>query len=238
MKKILFLLFAGLFVAFTGCNEDDDSYSLGDIWLGFGIVENAESFKIVMDNGDILLPVAFAGYYQGYENEKHQSHPIVKAGDRVLVNYTVLDDKLNADGKVEAYYVKVNSAEKILMKGILEITEENEDSIGNDPIIVMDHWVSNNLLNLKLKYWGQQKVHFINLVKEPGQLTAAKQPFLLELRHNDNDDNESIPYISFVSFQLDSLEVAGTDTITFKVSSTDYDGNTVTFTKGYRYDNN
>jgi len=121
------------------------------------------------------------------------------------------------------------------MKGILDVTPENEDSIGNDPIIVQKHWVTNNLLNLELKYWGRNEIHFINMVKQPGVLTADKQPFELELRHNANDDEEAIPYVALVSFQLDSLQVAGVDSVSFKVKSTDYDGKVNEFNGVYKY---
>ena len=150
----------------------------------------------------------------------------------------MLDEKKNDVDSIEAHYVKINDNEKVLMKGILDITDAIEDSIGNDPIIVLDHWVSNNLLNLKLKYWGEQKKHYINLVKEPGILTAGDQPFELELRHNDNDDNQSIAFVSFVSFKLDSLKIAGLDSVRFKVSSKNYNNETITFEKVYKYSEN
>ncbi len=230
MKRVIFVLLVTVSFLFTGCLNDDDGYSLGDIWIGFGIVEDEQSFRIKLDDGDILIPVAFSDYLT--------SKSEVKTGDRVFLNFTVLDEKKNNDGEIEAYYVKINDYEKVLMKGILDITEAIEDSIGNDPIIVLDHWVSNNLLNLKLKYWGEQKKHFINLVKEPGVLTAGDQPFELELRHNDNDDNQSIAFVSFVSFKLDSLEISGLDSIRFKVSSKNYNDETITFEKVYKYSGN
>jgi hypothetical protein len=230
MKRVIFALLVTVSLLFTGCLNDDDGYSMGDIWIGFGIVEDEQSFRIKLDDGDILIPVAFSDYLT--------SKSEVKTGDRVFLNFTVLDEKKNNDGEIEAYYVKINDYEKVLMKGILDITEAIEDSIGNDPIIVLDYWVSNNLLNLKLKYWGEQKKHFINLVKEPGVLTAGDQPFELELRHNDNDDNQSIAFVSFVSFKLDSLEISGLDSIRFKVSSKNYNDETITFEKVYKYSGN
>ena len=230
MKRVIFALLVTVSLLFTGCLNDDDGYSLGDIWIGFGIVEDEQSFRIKLDDGDVLIPVAFSDYMT--------SKSEVKTGDRVFLNFTVLDEKKNNDGEIEAYYVKINDYEKVLMKGILDITEAIEDSIGNDPIIVLDYWVSNNLLNLKLKYWGEQKKHFINLVKEPGVLTAGDQPFELELRHNDNDDNQSIAFVSFVSFKLDSLEISGLDSIRFKVSSKNYNDETITFEKVYKYSGN
>ena len=124
------------------------------------------------------------------------------------------------------------------MKGILDITPENQDSIGNDPIVVQKYWITNNLLNLELKYWGRKEIHFINLVKQPGVLTSAGQPFELEIRHNSNNDEESIPYKALVSFKLDGLQVAGIDSVRFKVKSTDYDDKLHEFEGVYKYGEN
>jgi len=224
MKKIVFgILIAFLFV-FAGCNNDDEGYSLSDVYIGFGIVENTDDYKIVLDDGEILYPVAFAGYDTWHDYDYSGENKKIEAGDRVLVNFTILDDKVDDAGQITAYYVKINSTKKILTKGVLDITEANKDSIGNDPIIVQECWMANDLLNFQLKYYGRNQIHFINLVKEPGELTASGQPFELELRHNKNGDAEEIPYTAFVSFKLDSLQVAGLDSVRFKVTSADYDG--------------
>lgn len=234
MKKIIFVLLIGFLFGFSGC-LDDDGYSLGDVWVGFGVVENADTYKIVMDDGDILYPVAFGGYVPWNENDYSGSSHKVKAGDRLMLNFTVLDDKLNDAGEITAYYVKVNSAKKVLTKGVLDITEANKDSIGNDPIIVQDTWMANGLLNFQLKYWGRNQTHFINLVKQPGELTSEGQPFQLELRHNKNGDSEDIPYTAFVSFKLDSLQVAGLDSVRFTITSKDYDDKPFEYNGVYKY---
>lgn len=235
MKKFSFLFLVGFLFVFAGCIDDEDGYSLSDVWLGFGIVEDSVSYRIVLDDGEILIPVAFGGNGHYYENSFAGNHKKIKTGDRVMINFTILDDKVNNKGEIEAYYVKVNSIREILMKGILDITTGNQDSIGNDPVIVEAHWVTNNLLNLQLKYWGNNEIHFINLVKKPGVLAATGQPFELELRHNSNDDDELVPYTAFVSFELDRMQVAGIDSVRFKVKSTDYDGKTHEFSSVYKY---
>ena len=120
----------------------------------------------------------------------------------------------------------------------MDITPEKEDSIGNDPIIVKDAWIANNMLNFKLKYWGRYETHFINLVKQPGALTAVDQPIQLELRHNNNDDDEAIPYTAYVSFHLDSLIVAGLDSVRFDVTCEDYDGDPFLYEGTYVYGDN
>ncbi len=238
MKKIIFLIVVGFFLVFTGCNDDNEGYSLNNVWIGLGIVESTDSYRIVLDDGEVLIPVAFGGYYPGYDHDYSGNQQKIEAGDRVLVNYTILDDEVNEAGEIVKYYIRLNSAKKVLMKGILDITPENEDSIGNDPIIVQDYWITNNLLNLELKYWGRNEIHFINLVKQPGVLTSAGQPFNLEIKHNSNKDEESIPYVALVSFKLDTLQVAGIDSVRFKVKSTDYDGKLQEFDGVYKYDKN
>lgn len=220
MRKILFGLTIAVALIFTACN-DDDGYSLGKYWVSFGIYQGGDgnTEQIVLDNEDILVPVA-ATYPNWADDFEH--------GDRVLINYTILDEDLNADGSVNFYYIKVNEVDNILMKGIMDITEENADSIGNDPIIVDEYWMSDSLLNVKLKYWGYNEIHYLNLVKQPGDITADDQPIQLELRHNANDDDESIPYTAFVSFSLNSLRIEGLDSVRFEITSTDYDGRRIT----------
>jgi len=220
MKKVLFGLVIAFAFLFTAC-IDDDGYSLGKYWVGFGIYQNSDgsSEQIVLDDKDILVPIAatYPGWANDFEN-----------GDRVLVNYTILDEDLDTDGNVNFYYIKVNEVDNVLMKGIMDITEENADSIGNDPIIVNEYWMSDSLLNVKLKYWGHNEIHYLNLVKQPGDITADDQPIQLELRHNANEDDESIPYTAFVSFSLNSLRIEGLDSVRFEITSTDYDGRHIT----------
>ncbi len=233
MKKIVFGVLIGFLFMLGGCLDDEDSYSLGDIYLGFGTLEDAESHKILMDNGEFLIPVAYE-----YPWEANESRDGFQNGDRLIVNFTILDEETNADGDTTAFYVRVNSVKEILLKGILDLSEEIEDSIGNDPIIIKEAWVTNNLLNVKIRYWGRYETHYINLVKQPGNLTADSQPIALELRHNDNNDEEEIPYTSFVSFKLDTLQIAGLDSVNFRVTYTDYDGESHELDKVYKYGEN
>lgn len=233
MKKVVFAILIGIVFLMMGCN-DENGYSLDQQWIGFGILEDTSNNKIVMDNGDVLLPIAYA-YATNYLGDSRDGF---QNGDRILVNFTILGDDTNEAGDVVAYFVKINSAREILMKGILDITSENQDSIGNDPIVVQDVWMAQGLLNFKFRYWGKYATHFINLVKQPGELNPGEQPFQLELRHNSNGDEESVPYTSFVSFKLDSLEIAGLDSVQFKVSAVDYDGDLFEYEGFYTYGEN
>jgi hypothetical protein len=236
MKKIILGLLIGVMVVLGGC-QDDDGYSLSNMWVGFGVLNQTGTdpaeYQIVMDNDDVLVPVTGIWHYgSGYADSE------LGNGDRIIVNYTVVGD--NSDGNSDAteYYVKVNSLKKVLMKDIIDITPENQDSIGNDPVIVRDAWVTDSLLTFKIKYWGYDQTHFINLVKQPGEITEASQPIDLELRHNINGDDENIPYTAFVSFKLNKLEIAGQDSVQYRVTGTDYDGSEFEYEGVYHYGEN
>ena len=227
MKKLLILLMMGsVFGFFYGCDMDDDGYSLNDAWVGFGLVNKeatSESFTIVMDDGEVLYPVNHSGQWDElYNNE------------RVLTNFTIVGNKDNPDHN-EYYYVKINSLRKILYKGILDITPAIEDSIGNDPIQVEDKWVKNNMLNFELKYRGGEKIHYINLVKQPGIVNDADGPVILELRHNNNDDTDHIPLSAIVTFDLSSLKIEGKTSTQFKVIAKGFDGDDFEYTGEYKY---
>ncbi len=226
MKKFAFALMMAFVFVLPSC-LDDDGYSLGDIWIAFGVLTGEEgSYQVILDNKDLLVPVA--ANYPGWQNE-------FETGDRVLINYTVLDDDLTDSTSV--YYVKVNDISNILMKGIMDITPEIEDSIGNDPIVVEDYWMTDSLISFKLKYWGYTETHFLNLVKQPGDLTVDDQPIQLELRHNANEDSESVLYTAFVSFSLNSLRLDGQDSVRFEFSSTDYEGTQYSEEVVFNYEN-
>ena len=225
MKKLVFYLMMGAMLSFLpGCDLDDDEYSLNDAWVGYGLVQkdaDAGLSQIVMDDNEILFPVSTDYWW-------HQ----VKDNDRVLVNFSIIGNK-NNENHDEHYYVKINSLRKILYKGILEITPEMEDSIGNDPIDVKDKWIKNNLLNFELRYRGGSKIHFINLVKQPGAITT--EPVILELRHNNNDDPDNIPMLAVVTFDLSSLKIQGKTSTQFKVIAKDLDGEDFEYTGEYKY---
>lgn len=228
MKIFLLITFTALL--FSSCDINDDGYSLSDVYVGFGLTDNVESngnsFIIRMDNGSILYPVA-----NGVPWFK------VAKDQRLLVNYTILGDK-NVAGNKKEYYVRINQLKEILYKGIFEITPDKEDSIGNDPIHVADAWLVDSLLTFKLKYYGNSQVHYINLVKKPGELTSADEPVELELRHNNRNDAPHVLMTAFVTFKLNAIKIAGQDSVRFKVTGIDFNNKKYEDTGVFKYGSN
>ena len=225
MKRISLILFTGIFLGLlSSCNMHNDSCYDNDAWIGFGLVQkDAESVIIKMDDGEVLYPASNSGIWQSLKNN-----------ERVLTNFTILGNRKNPEHN-EEYYVTINSLRRILFKGILDLTPANEDSIGNDPILVTDRWTKKNMLNFELKYRGGSKIHFINLVKTPGTIVSADEPVILELRHNTNGDTEKLPLSAMVTFDLSSLKIEGKNKTKFKVIAKGFDDKNFEYTSEYSY---
>jgi len=215
MKKLGFGVLIVLIGIFNqSCNNDSDGYSLNDMWITIGNIEgNSDDYIIVTDGGTRLFPSATAVPDYGFED-----------GDRMFINFTIL-----ADGTEESgidHYIKLNGYSEILTKGILELTEENADSIGHDPIWFSDQdediYIANNYLNVDFLYEGAPWItHFINLVTDVDQPTNEDGVPVYEIRHNANDDPYTNPPLrAFVSFDLTELQEPGKSEVTFIIKST------------------
>lgn len=214
MKRILLFTAVILTLMMTSCQKNEDAYSLDKFWIGLGMLENPEAGTPVihLDNGDLLFPLA------GNLPLETSDTPT-----RIKINFTILGDKKLSDDGNE-YYVRINSVQKILTKSIIPLTPAIEDSIGNDPIRVVDAWISpNHYLNFDLRFYGNYKVHFINLVQTEEE-TSASEPVALELRHNRNGDEELYIFRAFVSFRLSELQREGQTELPLVVHYTDYEG--------------
>lgn len=201
MKLFRFLFIALTIVVISTSCSDDDGYSLGDYWLSLATIEgNQDGFVVVTDNGDRLFPSANA--VPGFQ---------VEDGMRVWVNYTILGD---ATGDL-TYYVKINDLHKVLTKGIIELTPENADSIGHDPLTIDGYSFTNQYLNIAFLYGGGGTIHFINLVRDTDNPTTPEGMPILEVMHNKNGDPYNYLRKGLVSFDLSELEEEGQTEITF-----------------------
>jgi hypothetical protein len=226
MKRLalILLMTTSLFGFLTSCDDDDDEYS--NLYVGFGLIHEdsgTQTFTIVLDDGEILFPKNASSIENDFKNN-----------DRVLTNFTILDTIEKTDS-LEKYNVEIVSIRKILYKNILDITPEIEDSIGNDPIKVRSRWLSGDMMNFELQYYGGSMTHYINLVKQPGEINIDNGPVILELRHNTNNDAEHAPLAAMVTFNMSSLKVAGKTSTPFKIISKGFNGNDFEFTGEYKY---
>ena len=198
MKAKEFLLTGLLSVAmlcgFTSCNDDDDhgyyipySYAVGDM-----VVEDGFEPYIMLDSKKTLFP----------SNGNRLPSYLVKNGQRVIVNFSFLDSQREGYD----YHILVNDIDSVLVKSIIPITPETTDSIGNDPIEILDMWTSDKYLTVQFEMRGAgQEKHMINLVRD---YSLAANPdnegyLQLKLRHNRMNDPDVQRFLwGVASFRL------------------------------------
>jgi len=215
-------------VIFTSCLKDDDHYSIGDFIVTFGTIEKKSTavndYVIHLDHGDKVVPVASS--VPSFD---------IKNNQRVLVNFNPLSDEKLTDSTV-TYFAKIEGLRDILFKDIKKYTDVADDSMGHDPIIIKDAWISKTggILTIDMKYYTQGSVHYINLI-DNGEANGVDKPFVFELRHNARGDRKDYPAAGYVSFRLDYMKLAGKNETKFFVRYTDYDDRRIDLPFTYKY---
>ncbi|MCK9413200.1 MAG: hypothetical protein M0Q53_12935 [Prolixibacteraceae bacterium] len=202
---------------FTSCQKSGNNYSIGDFVVTFGIVESISkdginSLRVKLDNGDKFIAL---------EHSPHLDE--LKPDQRILINFAPYQDVVNSDLS-KTIYGKINFVQNILYKGILPLSAAINDSIGHDPIIVRDSWVTgDSILTIDFKFYTQGSLHYINLA-DNSQGNGKDKPFIFELRHNARGDQMSYAASGYISFKLNSYKIAGLHNTPFKIRYTDYEG--------------
>lgn len=222
MRNLIFVSLI-LMAALVACDEDNEEV----IYINAGTIEKTDvsDFDIIvnLDNGKTLNPIKI------YDNNN------VENGDRVLVEYSII--KKTDD---TTYDVNIYDINDILTKNIIQLTEKNKDSIGNDPVYSHTDgiWISNKHLNIVFDYYGYTETHFINLVRPIGETHNNKDQLILEFRHNANNDYPYHLLRGIVSFALDSLRVNDEDSVDFIVRVKNYSDMDFEWEGTYTFENN
>jgi hypothetical protein len=216
--QVLFLvLILTLSLVFTSCQKSESNYSVGDFIVTFGVVESRgkdgiNNFQIQLDNGDKFI---------AFDQSLHLDE--VKPNQRILINFAPYQDVVNTDLS-KTIYGKINYVQNIPYKNILPLSSAINDSLGHDPIIVRDTWVTgDSILTIDFKYYTQGSLHYVNLA-DISEGNGIDKPFIFELRHNARGDQKSYAASGYISFKLNSYKIAGQHNTLFKIRFTDYVG--------------
>lgn len=215
MKKLIVLMIA--MVSILSCTKENEEPN-ENIWQAFGVYvktgAGTTDFQIHIDNGDLVIPVEIPGDISASADTA-----------RVIVTYTVLTEDSLSDGS-KKLNSKIHEVFEVLTKDIINLTEENSDSLGNDPVGINANnvWIARNYLNIMFSFYGNDQVHTFNVIKYPNDSLTTDGRLLMEFRHNANDDYPGIKYNGVVSYDLNSLPQASNDSIPIMVKFIDYDG--------------
>ncbi len=214
MKKLNYLLLgllAMLGTTFQSC-DNNDYYSIGDFAADWATVnvKGAHVYDFTGDRWGKLWPAATD--YPGYS-------PI--DGQRVIVYFNPLYDNYP-----EGYdcSIKLTGVREILTKQIEELTAENEEEYGNDPVSIFEGnmWISRGgYLNIIFNQNLPSKVkHRVSLVKNT-TVTPPEDGYIhLEYRYNTYEDTTGRWIYGAVSFNLNSLDITPeTKGIKIKINS-------------------
>jgi len=222
MKRIF--LFALLSTALFACKKEDAITEATVIKMG--TIENPSQLTNFYLNQDDSVRVWILNSEIKYYRPKNNQ--------RVIMEYVILSNK--ATGSSYSHDVKLNDVYEVLTKGIFDVTTATQDSIGNDPVVINDMWVSGDYLNVEFIYPGYSKTHFINLVSDSiKNKTYTDNKAHVEFRHNANDDYPSINISGIVSFNISKLKVVGVNSVDFVVHTNEFGNTTTNRTYNFTY---
>ena len=138
MKKFnwfLVMLLLALVPALQSC--DDDGYSIGDLGWDWATVHatGGGGYYLEGDRWGVIDPVASSiPWYKPVD------------GERVVAFFNPLADTDNGA------QVKIEGIQEVLTKEVEDMTAENEEEFGNDPIVIYqgDMWLGGKFLNIIL----------------------------------------------------------------------------------------
>lgn len=212
MKNLKWALSALLFflatTTFQSCG-DNDGYSIGDMGASWATVRVLSGNTYYLDSdrfGTLWLAADDARWYKPVNGER-----VISYFNPLVDNYEGYDMAI----KLEAIY-------PILTKTVQELTPENSESFGNDPIVIMkgDLWVSNGYMNIIFRQNVPVKEkHLISLVQ--GESVTGDNPdyVYLELRYNNFDDLSGYWRDGAVSFNLNGIDFEKKKGIMLKINS-------------------
>ena len=186
-------------ISLASCTKDGTD--MGKFYLSYGVIvgENP-GYSIKLDNGTTLSVKI---------NRVPQM--IVKNGQRVLVDYTIIEEgnKVSPTVQNTPQPVILNYIYDILAKNVIPSSDintiEKSDSIGHDYIDVTDGWIGSKYLNIHFEVFRENPStkHMISLIYDTERSTATDKYFTL--RHNAFGDRRAYNSFGRVSFNIDDI---------------------------------
>ncbi len=194
-------------LSLISCSDDDSSQNTTYYTARATVTsELDQTLTLNTDGGNLLTIISDYGSYAPSK------------GQRSMVTYS----KVSGQGNV--YNADLHSAYDLLTKDVVELTADNQASIGNDPIHLYKAWCAGGFLNVNFGFnTSGNTTHYVNLVENSLASYPDDGKIYLEFRHNAMGDSENYGQRGTVCFDLAKYQNNG-QTQTFVIMFTEFDG--------------
>jgi len=182
MNKYLFcILLASLLFS---CKDPIVDYGLGVYYVEMVTAQNDHEF--LSDNGKRMVATS------------DESKKNYVSGDRILLNYTLLEATASGD-----YNVRINGSAKI-PSGKLTLTNDSTiHSSAGDPILLESIWIGSHYLNMQFYFNYMSETHTVGLIADSTRLES--DTLRMYFVHDTNNDPPGYPAHSYLSFDLEEV---------------------------------
>ncbi len=191
-------------------NDDDDDIRDRPTALVTVVPQEDGGFVMNLDDATVLIPTNMS------------KSPYGDKEVRALVNY-VEEGSRTTEQRVQVVWID-SIRTKMPEKSLGSATADDE-KYGKDPIEIVRDWVTiaeDGYLTLRFRtIWGDRGIkHAINLITG----TDAKDPYVLELRHNAHEDVDGVMGDALIAFNLNSIDFGDKDTAKFTLKWQSFSG--------------
>ncbi|MFV0520822.1 MAG: hypothetical protein ACK5MI_00110 [Mangrovibacterium sp.] len=226
MKNLMYGFILLLAVFISSCSGSDEGSSVISITATYHQLDGG--FYLVSDIGEKLYP-----------EENGISYDLTD-GDRVTVSYTILGE--DPDG-IYDYYIQINAINKMLMRDMFifdeATTDEVRDSIGNNPIYLINAWIVDDYLTVAFEMPISNTAHIVNLVEDLTEDKTDLGATILHLKQNGND----IPTTEYMGWGVASFNISalkdqansGETSAVITIRGTNTDGTAISYSTNLIY---
>jgi hypothetical protein len=176
-------IFAAMILLFSCENSDDVDYGYGEYYEELVTAKGNDVF--LLDNGKTLI------------NASKNTGKSVQAGDRVLLNYTLLSEKTTGYD----YTVRVNGLSKIPLGDLKPVDQKTIDAAVNDPVLFESLWLGSHYLNLQFYFNYKSEQHYIGLLTDS---TLLKNDTIhIYFRHDPQNDKPGYSNKAILSVDME-----------------------------------
>lgn len=200
MKRTVLLAIAGLAAAFIFGSCRDNNNVTPRTRVNLATVENPNTsinYIFTLDSGTRMSITSTDVF--NYRPATDQ---------RILAAYNIVQRAPEAADY--DFNVHLRGVYEVLTKDIVELTDENEEAIGDDPFESVRLWVGSDWLNVEFTIRATgRSTHYINLVQDNRTEVEDDGTIRLQLRHNADGDTAGRRLWGLASFNLAGLQEAG-----------------------------